>query len=285
MMKDLDMYFSGNNRAYVQAGLRMLDGAKAFPKAILRGNGVRTFWGFRNFGDLITPLLLEQVGKTPINCPHPAMTNMMMVGSILDPLSSGYRGTILGTGFLNEDRSFNATKADVVAVRGLLTKERLKVRKNVALGDPGLLMSAYFNTETSKKFKVGLVPHYSEFDDARVMKLLNRFSGELTLIDVLDSPLSVYNKISQCEIVLSSSLHGLVFADSLDIPNVWISLSGRSRFKYDDYYTAYDVCRDPYQLTGDEGMDDLFNKAERICRADVLQVRDELQRIFLEYCQ
>ena len=50
-------------------------------------------------------------------------------------------------------------------------------------------------------------------------------------------------QIAECETVISSSLHGCIAADSLNIPNYRIKLSehGYNRnidFKFDDYYTA-----------------------------------------------
>lgn len=49
-----------------------------------------------------------------------------------------------------------------------------------------------------------------------------------------------------CKCILSSSLHGLIVADSFNIPNRWISLSESSllekqNFKYLDYYSSMDV--------------------------------------------
>jgi len=46
----------------------------------------------------------------------------------------------------------------------------------------------------------------------------------------------------QCRTIVSSSLHGLVVADSLGIPNMRMICSDRIRggdYKYDDYYSAF----------------------------------------------
>lgn len=45
-------------------------------------------------------------------------------------------------------------------------------------------------------------------------------------------------KISECDVILSSSLHGLVVADALNIPNEWLNfrdLHSSSAFKFYDY--------------------------------------------------
>jgi hypothetical protein len=59
---------------------------------------------------------------------------------------------------------------------------------------------------------------------------------------VFDPPADVVGAIAGCDFVLSSSLHGLVVADSFGIPNAWLRVSDRQRgegFKYRDYYAAF----------------------------------------------
>ena len=58
-------------------------------------------------------------------------------------------------------------------------------------------------------------------------------------------------QIAQCRCVLSSSLHGLIAADSFHIPNLHIVFSDRplgDGYKFDDYYSAYDVQHRPWDL-------------------------------------
>jgi hypothetical protein len=55
----------------------------------------------------------------------------------------------------------------------------------------------------------------------------------------------VFRQIQTCGSVISSSLHGLVVADSLGVPSVWVQFRGtRTRrtegtFKYMDYLESY----------------------------------------------
>ncbi len=80
-------------------------------------------------------------------------------------------------------------------------------------------------------------------------------------IDVMEYPEKVIGLIDQCEYILSSTLHGLIVADSLGIPNAWIEspdLTG-GRFKFDDYYSSLDVSEDPIPLKGDETLAELIN--------------------------
>ena len=55
-----------------------------------------------------------------------------------------------------------------------------------------------------------------------------------------------------CETIASSSLHGLIAADSFHIPNLWIKLSNRiigNDFKYHDYYSSYGLEQSFVDLT------------------------------------
>jgi pyruvyltransferase len=61
----------------------------------------------------------------------------------------------------------------------------------------------------------------------------------------------VLTEIAQCRCILSSSLHGLIAADSFHIPNLHIVFSDRplgDGYKFDDYYSAYGVQHSPRDL-------------------------------------
>ena len=60
----------------------------------------------------------------------------------------------------------------------------------------------------------------------------------MKVIDVNRPPFDVVRDISTCEAIVSSSLHGLIVADALEIPNVRVSFHGRLKggdFKFEDY--------------------------------------------------
>ena len=51
-------------------------------------------------------------------------------------------------------------------------------------------------------------------------------------------------QINSCKFILSSSLHGLIFADSYNIPNHKIIISDKiigGDYKYKDYYSIFDM--------------------------------------------
>ena len=85
--------------------------------------------------------------------------------------------------------------------------------------------------------------------------LLRRYKKEILFINIQANPFTVLKQIDQCEYILSSSLHGMIFADSLCVPNMWTILSGRVQgkgFKFYDYASALKLERDPVLISGDD---------------------------------
>ena len=65
-------------------------------------------------------------------------------------------------------------------------------------------------------------------------------SDEAVLVDVVNEPFqSVINKIGKAKIVVSSSLHGLIFAEAYNKPAIWLKVTDKiigGNFKFHDYY-------------------------------------------------
>ncbi|MGI6539152.1 MAG: polysaccharide pyruvyl transferase family protein [Caldicoprobacterales bacterium] len=97
--------------------------------------------------------------------------------------------------------------------------EIMKIDVNVPLADPGLLASKLLSERRQKKYSVGIIPHFSQQQE-EIFAKLNRHYQNSTIIDITKPPLEVIDNIASCEYIISSSLHGLVFADSLLIPSL-----------------------------------------------------------------
>ena len=106
----------------------------------------------------------------------------------------------------------------VHALRGALTAERVGVR-GITLGDPGILSSRLIR-QPKKDSYVAAVPHF--LDKRRLADLPKhwRLVGPDQPVD------DVLTQIASAELVLSSSLHGLIAADLFGIPCVWIAFLG-----------------------------------------------------------
>ena len=121
---------------------------------------------------------------------------------------------------------------------------------DIPTGDGGILASELLDTLPEKRYDIGIVPHVCDLNDPAAAELVRRYDNA-KLINVKDDPITVLTEIAQCRCVLSSSLHGLIAADSFHIPNLHIVFSDRplgDGYKFDDYYSAYDVQHRPYDL-------------------------------------
>lgn len=147
------------------------------------------------------------------------------------------------------------------AVRGHLTQNLVGApAADAALGDPGLLSPTLVPAAPEKKYRYGLVPHKYDRDDPSVQAFAERL-GDCHMINVWDHAHDVLRQISECEIVISTSLHGLIVADSYGVPNVWAECGDRvsgAGFKFRDYYSVFGIEPEaPLQLGDAPGPQDV----------------------------
>ncbi len=227
------------------------------------GNSILAYWwaGKRNFGDLLTPAILRQCGLTPVLA-SPQTANLASTGSILDILPGNFSGTILGSGLISGNTTLRFPNARILALRGNETKRCLGLSDPILLGDPGLLSSTLC-ARVHRKFLLGIVPHYKDLDNPLVWSLAGRFRKDVLVVNVQRSPAAVIKDIDRCHHILSSSLHGIIVADSLGIPNAWTCFSDQvigNGFKFRDYYSAFDDERESLSVTESSSMDDIIQK-------------------------
>ena len=237
----------------------------------------------RNFGDQMSPLVVRKMsGREIVFAGHTVQADLMAMGSVFynggnvcarraSPLSiSGFLQRVKlirqamrppcfvwGSGFLTDGIALGSgplLKLDIRAVRGKHTVALLRKagysfdEDSVRLGDPGLLYPALFGiTSENREYDLGIVPHMSDTPSGDF--LAERFAAtgvRVRLINVANPVDRVVREIASCGALLSSSLHGLVLADALGIPNrqmglSWYSIPGDQFFlKFKDYYSAFD---------------------------------------------
>lgn len=220
-----------------------------------------------NMGDALNKDLIEYCFKCNVVRKSPLFAKVSGIGSGLgtykygDNLFNNIKKKIFGlcfpkvyiwgTGFISyKDNNKPFFKKDMTfcAVRGNLTKRRVELQlnrklDNVVLGDGGILASYMLNEKTEKKYDLGIIPHFREKEEECFKQLKNTFENSI-IIDVQDSPINVIKKIGECKTIVSSSLHGLIISDSLRVPNIHIVATKKlmgDGFKFDDYYSAYDI--------------------------------------------
>jgi hypothetical protein len=201
---------------------------------------VPAYWwdGHANFGDALTPWLLRSRGVLPVLVSSDR-AGMVGVGSILEHLPESFDGVVWGSGLIH-DRPLRLPRARFLAVRGQLTKERLGLSGDVALGDAGIL-AATVVPRPETRWDLGFVPHSDHHHDPIAHELVRRHPGQVRFIDVRRSPDHVVREIAACSAVLTTSLHGLIVADAYGIPAAWATLAPDligGTFKFDDYESA-----------------------------------------------
>jgi pyruvyltransferase len=249
--------------------------------AFIRQNKVVAFWSsFPNFGDQITPVLLRHYGFTPDRATSAGDAQLVSTGSLLQWIPEDFDGLIVGTGLIqDEPRRF--PHARILAVRGQLTAERIGAPPGTVLGDPGILASTLVKRPRTSQ-TVGLIPHYVDQEHPAVAQLLRNYPKEIRVIDVRRPPVVVFRDIASCEHILSSSLHGLITADSFGIRSRWLHFSDNvigQGFKFHDYFSSIGVTDEPHVITGSERLADLL-KSTRHAPPCIGERIEQLRQVF-----
>jgi pyruvyltransferase len=251
----------------------------------LKGNLIYTHWdrSLNNFGDCLSPSILKHYGFTPVYCQRDK-SEIVLAGSILQWVSKDYKGIILGSGGVNKKYEFE--KATILGVRGETTKRNIGYTTNeLVLGDPGLVMNYVYPKKIKKKYDLGIVPHFLDFNREEVQFLIKALSNKkILLIDVLKNPEEVINNIKSCKAIYSSSLHGLIIADAFNIPNARFFIKDTQpleSFKWNDYYSVLNSVDIPYELIGHTSYEDIINRM-RLHSEEVLVAQNKLNGLFLK---
>jgi pyruvyltransferase len=180
-----------------------------------------------NWGDALSPVLVSLLsGK-----------RHLAIGSILG--SANERADVWGSGFIRENELLVGRPRKVHAVRGPLSRERLLqlgVDCPEIFGDPALLLPRFFDPEVPKRHAIGIIPHYIDKNNKWLLK--HCVDKRIHIIDIESDIEDFVRTVKACDVILSSSLHGLICADAYGLPNAWIQFSDNvvgGDFKFRDY--------------------------------------------------
>jgi hypothetical protein len=203
---------------------------------------LNVFWFRRprpgNFGDILTPLILSHYGYQ-VNHVMQDDADYMMIGSIAKLAHAGV--TVLGSGAMTASAELDP-RANWRWVRGPRTHNL--VIKNGGhcpeiYGDPAMLLPRIVTPSPNKKHKLGIVPHYVDH------QMVKEQFPDLPVINLLNSnPVKVVQEITECERIISSSLHGIIAAHAYGIPAAWVEFSDRlsgDGTKFHDHYESLDL--------------------------------------------
>lgn len=217
--------------------------------AILRPRALLAHWmrerstHARNWGDALNPKLINRVSGRPVLNRNSVKIRTQsptyfVIGSILQQMCVE-NAVIWGAGVISQDASLKTRPRAVHAVRGPLTRRWLNrhgVDCPTIYGDPALLYPRLFAVKPGSRIRLGLIPHYSDQGEAIVTSLASQ--DGVQFVDILGGIERVANQVASCDAVVSSSLHGLVLADALGVPSLWVEFGGRLKgghFKFCDY--------------------------------------------------
>lgn len=224
--------------------------AQAIPEADAEPRPIRLGWwqAEPNFGDALSPAVVEYVsGRRTLWAPF-TKADLVGVGSILqdvgrdhdEPRPDGSKPFIWGTGLMYPHGGKYVKNLRIKILRGPLSATVLRVPAD-CFGDPGLLAREALNLgEIVREDRIALVAHHKHIDDPMLAELL-KIEPALKLVDPRDDLRSVVRAIASSAHVISSSLHGLIVADSFGIANTWLNPQGihaNPEFKFYDYATG-----------------------------------------------
>lgn len=186
--------------------------------------------------------------------------HLYAIGSIL--FFENQDVTVWGTGSLHEITCNINTilhqrimrRIDARAVRGPLTRKNL-IKIGVACpeiyGDPAMLMPLIYRPSCIDKKSVLVLMHIDDNYSAN----LNDFP-EIIIRDMITTDWrEMIDLIATAKCVISSSLHGIILAESYGVPAVLLNLRKNSDlFKFQDYYYGTGRFNIPVVNTIEEGL-------------------------------
>lgn len=242
-----------------------------------------------NWGDAISPHLArrfsgEEVQKVTGDDQTPGV-RYAITGSILGWLKNP-ETVCWGPGLISPERHVNP-HISILAVRGPLTREAVLAQGKHCpdvYGDPALLYPLIYNPQVTKKYEVGIIPHYVDQKEEWVEK--HRKSNNVTVIDITGTAQEVQdhrfvNQVLECSKIVSSSLHGIILAQAYGIPAKWIKLTDKvigEGFKFRDYLKSVgNDTEAPFLVNGGTSLVDVIKDMKEV------NLKIDLRRL-LEVC-
>lgn len=201
-----------------------------------------------NFGDALSPIVVEFVSGRRVRWASHEKADLVALGSILQgvrkvhqaPRADGSRPFIWGSGIMFPVGGDFVKNVQIRILRGPLTASAIGVAAR-RFGDPGLLAREALDFgDIERGDYIAIVPHRNLVDSPLLAEVL-KAEPALRLVDPRGEVREVCRAIAGAAHVISSSLHGLIVADSFGIPNTWLDprgIHGAAHFKFYDYATG-----------------------------------------------
>lgn len=190
-----------------------------------------------NLGDELSPIIVNYMLSLRGICADKEVNGIKHLYAVGSVLTAGIQDcTVWGSGVLTSLKTnrLKNRKFDVRAVRGPLTRVVLMDYGQVVpevYGDPAILLPLIYPRPKNiiKKYKHGLIMHKSQILDYPK-------NENILVIDIqTDNYRGFIDKLLSVEKIISSSLHGVILAESYGIPAILLKPQ-YDFFKYYDYY-------------------------------------------------
>jgi hypothetical protein len=201
--------------------------------------------GVKEIGDRLGPIAVQHAtGRPAVWTRSSPDEHLLAGGSILHwatPLSH-----VWGTGLDPAEPIGELDGKRIWALRGKLTYDLLKPEiaglRDVPLGDPLYLVGrrvAALTPSRTVTHRLGIVPQLTERDHPAIAHL--RGQDGVLVLDVRDPPPAFFARMMACEAIASSSLSGLILAEALGVPNLWLDFGSEDdparAFPYQDWFS------------------------------------------------
>ena len=190
-----------------------------------------------NLGDILSPVVVNYMLGLKNIKPDTKINEKKHLYAIGSVLTAGIQdATVWGSGILNAKLTYRLEKRklDVRAVRGPVTRAILMdygYTVPEVFGDPAILMpEIYEAVPLKKRKKYGLITHKDY--------ILNEKYEEDKIVRLnicTDDYRSFLNQLVSVDVVISSSLHGIILAEAYGVPAILLKPQ-MDIIKYYDYY-------------------------------------------------
>lgn len=196
-----------------------------------------------NLGDEVSPLILSHV--TGREMAHGGLDDCdgVAIGSVFYPRKASARKRktplfVWGSGTLTpRPCNYNQLSVILAALRGPRTAGQIENCPDIPFGDPGLFITEIAPKAAGPTDHISIIPHHSMLKTPLIGQMQDAFGGAEVLDFTDPDSDATLDKLSRSRLIVSSSLHGLIFADAYGIPSLfWNELGEENEWKYRDYF-------------------------------------------------
>ncbi|MDQ7032496.1 MAG: polysaccharide pyruvyl transferase family protein [Desulfonauticus sp.] len=175
------------------------------------------------------------------------------IGTILDDrLPKHPQKIIFGSGirFPNNPPKIDK-KWDIRVLRGKLSARILNVDEKIAITDPAILVSLFWDKSLKTVYEFGYIPYFRSISP--MWKIACKLVG-IKYIDPRRSVEKCISEIANCKYIFSEAMHGAILADTFRIP--WLPIRSFNAFhegevhffKWLDWCSSLDLPFEPKKL-------------------------------------